>query len=189
MLLEKLMLLGLVCAVISGNTALANDATPPVLNFKMKALDGSEVDLAKYKGKVVLFVNVASRCGKTPQYAPLQKLHEKYAAQGLAIVGVPCNQFGGQEPGSNDQIRDFCTTRYGVEFDMLDKVDVNGDAAAPLYKYLTGSDTNPQFAGPVRWNFEKFLIGRDGRILARFGTAIEPDSTDVMQAIEAALAQ
>ena len=151
---------------------------PPVLNFKMTSLDGKEVDLSKYQGKVVLFVNVASECGYTPQYKTLQALHEKYAKEGLAIVGVPSNDFGAQEPGSNKEIADFCKKNYGVTFDMLAKVIVKGKGQAPLYKFLTEKATNPQFAGPVRWNFEKFLIGRDGTVSNRFASDVDPASAE-----------
>jgi glutathione peroxidase len=160
----------------------------PVLNHKMKTLDGKEVDLSKYKGKVVLFVNVASQCGATPQYEPLQALHAKYAKDGLAIVGVPCNQFGKQEPGTEKEIADFCEKNYKVTFDMLAKVDVNGENATPLYKYLTSKDAYPKDAGNVKWNFEKFLISRDGKVVNRFRTPVDPGSDEVVKAIEAELA-
>jgi glutathione peroxidase len=159
-----------------------------VLNFKMKSLEGKEVDLRQYKGKVVLIVNVASQCGLTPQYEGLQALHDKYASQGLAILGFPCNQFGAQEPGTAQEIRQFCTQNYGVKFDMFDKIEVNGPNAAPLYKLLTSLETKPKGAGPVSWNFEKFLIGRDGRVIARFAPRVAPDAPELIQAIESALA-
>jgi glutathione peroxidase len=160
------------------------------LNVKMKTLDGKEVNLAKkYKGKVVLLVNVASECGLTPQYEQLQELHGKYGDEGLAIVGVPCNQFGEQEPGSAKEIAEFCTANYGVEFDMLAKVDVNGEKAVPLYKYLTSKDKNPKMAGPIKWNFEKFLFNRDGQVVARFEPKVKPDAPEVLKAIEAELAK
>jgi glutathione peroxidase len=167
----------------------AKEAKAP-LEVEMETLDGKKVNLAKkYKGKVVLLVNVASKCGKTPQYEPLQAMHEKYKKKGLAIVGVPCNQFGKQEPGSAEEIAEFCTTKYGVKFDMLAKVDVNGDEAAPLYKFLTSEKTNPRYAGKITWNFEKFLIGRDGKVVARYSPRVEPDSEEVVKAIEKELAK
>jgi glutathione peroxidase len=159
------------------------------LVYKMKKLDGKEVDLASYKGKVVLFVNVASQCGLTGQYEELQDLHEKYSKQGLAIIGVPANEFGRQEPGTNDEIATFCKKNYGVEFDMLSKVVVKGDGMCDLYKHLTSSDSNPKFAGPISWNFEKFLVGRDGQVSARFAPRTSPDDADVVKAIEAELAK
>ena len=162
-------------------------STPPVLNFKMQSLAGQEVELSRYAGKVVLMVNTASKCGYTKQYKGLQELHEKYAAQGLAVLGFPSNDFGKQEPGTNEEIGEFCRKNYGVGFDMFAKIAVTGQNAAPLYQYLTGQETDPQFAGPVKWNFEKFLIGRDGRILARFRSKVEPTSATMIESIEAAL--
>jgi glutathione peroxidase len=160
-----------------------------VLQFKMKSLDGKEADLSKYKGKVVLIVNVASECGYTPQYKGLQALHAKYAAKGLAVLGFPCNDFGAQEPGNERQISDFCRKNYGVTFDMFAKVAIKGGSPSPLYKYLTSKETNPRFGGQVRWNFTKFLIGRDGTIVARFEPAVDPESRDFQQAVETELAK
>jgi len=166
----------------------ANPASP--LNQSMKTLDGKTVNPAeKYAGKVVLLVNVASFCGNTPQYKPLEALHEKYADQGLAIVGVPCNQFGHQEPGSAEEISEFCKSKYGVEFDLMEKVDVNGENACPLYKWLTSAETNPKSPGPIHWNFEKFLFNRQGELVARFSPKTQPDSPEVVAAIEAELAK
>lgn len=160
------------------------------LDQTMKTLDGKEVNLAeKYNGKVVLLVNVASKCGLTPQYETLQALHKKYADQGLAIVGVPCNQFGGQEPGTAKEIEEFCQKNYGVEFDMLAKVDVNGDSAAPLYKHLTSEEENGELGGKITWNFEKFLFNRDGRLVARFTPRMKPNDPEVVTLIEAELAK
>jgi glutathione peroxidase len=161
----------------------------PVLNFKMKSLMGKEVNLADYQGKPVLIVNVASRCGYTPQYKGLQALHEKYAKDGLVIVGVPCNDFGRQEPGTSEQIAEFCSKNYGVKFEMLGKVTVKGKDQAPLYKYLTSKETNPNFSGPIKWNFTKFLIGRDGSIVHRYEPNVAPESEDVVKAIEEELAK
>ena len=159
------------------------------LQFKMESLDGKEVDLSKYKGKVTLIVNTASRCGNTPQYAGLEKLNEKYAEQGLAVLGFPANEFGKQEPGSNEDIGEFCQKNYGVKFDMFSKVVVKGEGITPLYEYLTSAKTNPEFPGEITWNFEKFLIGRDGKIAARFKPATKPESPEVVAAIEAELAK
>lgn len=160
------------------------------LDVEMKNLQGKKVNLAdQYDGKVVLLVNVASKCGYTPQYEQLQALHEKYAEKGLAVVGVPCNQFGGQEPGTAKEIAQFCQDRFGVEFDMLAKVDVNGPDAAPLYKYLTSKETDPKFAGEIKWNFEKFVFDRDGNVVARFNSKAKPDSKEVVEVIEAELAR
>lgn len=160
------------------------------LDVEMNTLDGEKVNLAqRYKGKVVLLVNVASKCGNTPQYKPLEALHEKYAKQGLAIVGVPCNQFGKQEPGTAKEIAEFCEQNYGVKFDMMAKVDVNGENAVPLYKYLTSEKADPKFAGKIPWNFEKFLFNRDGKVVARFNHKTKPDSPEVVAAIEKELAK
>ncbi|HVF11221.1 MAG TPA: glutathione peroxidase [Abditibacteriaceae bacterium] len=155
----------------------------------MKNLAGKEVDLTKYKGQVVLMVNTASRCGLTPQYKGLQELHKKYAEQGLSILGFPANDFGQQEPGSNEEIGEFCRKNYGVEFDMFSKIAVKGPEQHALYKYLTSEETNPNFAGEVAWNFEKFLINRDGQIIARFRSKVAPDSEEMTTAIEAELAK
>ncbi|HEX3599290.1 MAG TPA: glutathione peroxidase [Lacipirellulaceae bacterium] len=154
----------------------------------METLDGKKVNLAeKYKGKVVLLVNVASKCGNTPQYEQLESLYKKYGKDGLAIVGVPSNQFGKQEPGTSAEISEFCTKNYGVTFDMLSKVDVNGDDAAPLYKTLTSKETDPEHAGKITWNFEKFLFNRNGKVVARFAPKTKPDAPEVVKAIEAEL--
>jgi len=128
---------------------------PPVLDFKMKSIDGKEVDLSQYQGKVVLFVNVASQCGYTPQYKALEALHEKYGKDGLVVVGLPANEFGGQEPGSDAEIAKFCSDTYNVTFPMLSKVVVKGDGITPLYKHLTSKDANPKFGGEIQWNFTK----------------------------------
>jgi glutathione peroxidase len=169
-------------------TALAVAAVPaqqggkkvaPALDFRMTGIDGKQVDLSQHQGKVVLLVNVASECGYTPQYGPLQALYKKYAKDGLVIVGVPSNDFGKQEPGTNEEIAKFCKTNYGVEFPMLAKVTVKAGAQqAPLYKFLTAKETNPKFAGPIRWNFEKFLIARDGAVVDRFASAVDPSTPE-----------
>jgi len=162
---------------------------PPVLNFKMKSLDGKDVDLSKYEGNVVLIVNVASQCGYTPQYEALEKLHEKYGSGGLVVLGVPANDFGKQEPGTNEEIAKFCSSKYNVKFDMLAKVPVKGEEKCDLYKYLTSKQTDPKFAGEIKWNFTKFLIGRNGEIVARFESKVKPESAEVTKAIEAELAK
>lgn len=159
------------------------------LTYTMKGLDGKDVKLADYQGKVVLFVNVASRCGLTPQYKQLQGLHEKYADKGLVIIGVPANDFGKQEPGSDEQIAEFCEKNYKVKFPMLSKVVVKGPGQCELYKFLTSKETNPKFAGDIAWNFEKFLVGKNGQVVARFNPRIKPDAVEVTKAIEAELAK
>jgi glutathione peroxidase len=160
---------------------------PPVLSFTMDSLAGKPVELARYQGKVVLIVNVASECGYTPQYKGLQALHQKYAKEGLAVLGFPCNDFGGQEPGTSADIARFCQKNYGVEFDLFAKITVQGKDAAPLYRHLTSKDANPKFAGPISWNFEKFLINRRGEVVARFKPETEPDAKEVIEAIETEL--
>lgn len=164
-------------------------AAPAVLDFTMTSLTGQEVDLSQYLGRVVLIVNTASKCGHTPQYADLQALHEQYAEQGLAVLGFPCNQFGNQEPGSDEEILQFCQQNYGVTFDMFSKIDVNDDDAAPLYAYLTSEDAPIEDQGPIQWNFEKFLVDREGNVIARFRSGVNPQSDEMIDAIEAALAQ
>jgi glutathione peroxidase len=178
-----------VLVVLSGLASVNGEEkkVAPVLNFKMKGLDGKEVDLSQFQGKVVMFVNVASRCGNTPQYKGLQSLYEKYGKDGLVIVGVPANEFGAQEPGTDAEISTFCSTKYNVTFPMLSKVVVKGKGICPLYEHLTSKTTDPKFAGPISWNFAKFLIGRDGEIVARFDPKVKPESKEVVSAIETAL--
>lgn len=180
------LLLGAIAMASTPGTA-GSAEVPPALDFKMKSLDGKEVELSDYKGKVLMVVNVASQCGLTPQYEQLQALHEKYKDKGLAVLGFPCNQFGKQEPGSSDEIRDFCTKNYGVTFDLFSKIDVNGDDASPLYKHLKSLDTKPKGEGDITWNFEKFLIDREGNVVARFAPRTKPDDAEVVKAIESAL--
>ncbi len=158
-----------------------------VLNYTVKNLAGEDVDLSKYKGKVVLFVNVASRCGNTPQYEGLQKLHEKYKEQGLAILGFPANNFAGQEPGSDGEIATFCKKNYGVTFDMFSKISVKGDDIAPLYKQLTSGAGDEKLAGDVDWNFAKFLVGKDGKLVTRFKASVKPDAPALVSALESEL--
>ncbi len=165
------------------------EKTPPLLKHEMKSLTGKKVDLAKYNGKVLLIVNVASQCGATKQYKPLEALHETYHKKGLAVLGFPCNQFGEQEPGSDDDVAAFCQKNYGVKFDMFSKIDVNGDKAADLYKQLTSKEVFPNDSGKVNWNFEKFLVSKEGKVVARFRTDVEPDDSEVVKAIEAELAK
>ena len=164
-------------------------AVPAALNFTMETLAGEEVELSQYEGKVVLFVNVASKCGLTPQYEALQSLHEQYAEQGLAIVGVPCRQFRGQEFEENEAIAKFCEENYGASFDMLARVDVNGESQCELYRHLTSLELEPVGAGKISWNFEKFLLNRSGAPIARFSPRTKPNSEQVVAAIEAALAE
>jgi glutathione peroxidase len=160
---------------------------PAALSFEVQSLEGQPVKLSDYSGKVLLVVNVASACGATPQYADLQALYEQHKDQGLIVLGFPCNQFGAQEPGSAVQIREFCSREYQVTFPMFAKIDVNGENAAPFYKYLTSQQTKPKGQGKVGWNFEKFVIGRNGDVVGRFGTGVEPTAPELVSVLEAEL--
>ena len=151
----------------------------------LKNIDGKETSLKEFKGKVLLVVNVASKCGLTPQYAALEQIQNKYQDQGFSVLGFPCNQFNAQEPGSNQEIKEFCSLKYKVTFPMFDKLEVNGKNRHPLYQQLAG-DSSP-FPGDIKWNFAKFLIGRDGKILKRFDPKVEPDAPEVTKAIKEAL--
>ncbi len=157
-----------------------------IYDLKLKDIDGKDASLGAYKGKVLLIVNVASKCGFTKQYTALEAIHQKFQKQGFTVLGFPCNQFGGQEPGSNDEIKQFCSSKFNVTFPLFDKIDVNGGKRSPLYTTLAGKDS--PFPGDIKWNFSKFLIGKDGKILKRFGSSATPDSLEVIAAIEAALA-
>ena len=156
-------------------------------DFTLKNSKGQDVKLEEFRGQVVMLVNVASKCGYTPQYEGLQKIYERYRAQGFTILAFPANNFGAQEPGTNEEIQEFCRINYGVTFPVFSKISVKGEDQHPLYKYLTGRDTNPEFAGDIKWNFGKFLVGRDGRVVARFDSADKPEDAKVTQAIEHAL--
>jgi glutathione peroxidase len=158
-----------------------------IYDFTMKSIDGQQVSLGSYSGKVVLVVNVASKCGFTPQYAGLEALYEKYKDRGLVIVGIPANNFMQQEPGTDDEIKKFCSSKYNVTFPMMSKVSVKGDDKAPLYAFLTDTSADPQFGGDIKWNFTKFLFDRSGKPVARFEPKVTPDSPEVAAAIESAL--
>lgn len=158
-----------------------------VHEFTMKTLDGKQVPLASFKGKVMLVVNVASQCGYTYQYEGLQALYVKYKDQGLVVVGFPANNFGAQEPGSNAEIGAFCKSKFGVTFPMFSKISVKGSDKAPLYQFLTDKNANPKTGGEIPWNFTKYLVDRDGKVLARFDAPVEPESKELTSAIEAAL--
>ncbi|MGB6194704.1 MAG: glutathione peroxidase [Terracidiphilus sp.] len=158
-----------------------------IYDFTMKSIDGQPVKLKSYKGRVVMVVNVASKCGFTPQYAGLEALYKKYKDRGFVIVGVPANNFASQEPGTNEEIKKFCSTKYNVSFPMMAKVSVLGDDKTPLYQFLTDKSENPQVGGEIKWNFTKILFGRDGKPVARFEPAVTPESPQVQAAIESAL--
>ena len=160
---------------------------PDAYGFDMKGIDGTDQRLADYKGKVLLIVNVASQCGLTPQYAGLEELYRAMKDRGLVVLGFPCNQFGGQEPGSETEIKAFCSTRYDVSFPMFSKLDVNGKQRHPLYAWLTAQDTRPDGAGDIKWNFAKFVVDGKGDVVARFGPTTAPTAEPVVQAVERAL--
>ncbi|HXR47311.1 MAG TPA: glutathione peroxidase [Candidatus Limnocylindrales bacterium] len=165
---------------------LAASAAGSIYDIPLKDIDGHSTSLKPYQGKVLLIVNVASKCGFTPQYTALEATYQKYKDQGLVVLGFPCNQFGQQEPGTDAEIKQFCTSKFDVTFPMFDKLEVNGPNRHPLYVLLAGQDS--PFRGNIGWNFTKFVIGRDGKILNRFPSPVKPDSAEVTQAIEAALA-
>jgi glutathione peroxidase len=179
----KTTMLAASAALILAGAAIAGS----LYDYTLNSIDGKPTPLGSFKGQVVLLVNVASRCGYTPQYTGLESLYEKYKDQGLVIVGVPANNFMGQEPGTNEEIKTFCHSKYNVTFPMMAKVSVKGDDTTPLYKFLTEKSTNPEFAGDIKWNFTKFLVGRDGTVIARFEPAVKPDDPAVVAAIEKAL--
>ena len=162
-------------------------AASNIYDFTLPALNGTPTPLANFKGKVVLVVNVASQCGYTPQYEGLQALYAKYKEQGLVIAGFPANNFGEQEPGTNEEIGAFCKSKYGVTFPMFAKISVQGSDKAPLYQFLTDKSANPKTGGEIQWNFTKFLVDRNGRVIQRFEPAIEPLSGELVAAVEAAL--
>ncbi|MEP6849821.1 MAG: glutathione peroxidase [Acidobacteriota bacterium] len=157
-------------------------------DFTMKNIDGADVNLGKYKKNVVMIVNTASKCGYTPQYEGLEKIYEKYKDKGFVILGFPANNFGAQEPGTETEIKEFCTLKYHVSFPMFSKISVKGEDQHPLYAYLTGKETDPQFAGDITWNFNKFLVDRNGNVVARFSSKDTPEGDTVTAAIEKYLA-
>jgi len=162
-------------------------AASNVYDFTMPALNGAPTPLAGFKGKVVLVVNVASQCGYTPQYEGLQALYAKYKDQGFVIAGFPANNFGGQEPGTNEEIGAFCRSKYGVTFPMFSKISVKGGDQAPLYQFLTDKSANPKTGGEIQWNFTKFLVDRTGKVTQRFEPAVEPQSKELVSAVESTL--
>jgi glutathione peroxidase len=158
-----------------------------VYEFTMNSIEGQPMPLAKFEGKVMLIVNVASKCGFTPQYEGLEAVYEKYKSQGFVIVGVPANNFMAQEPGTNEEIKTFCSTKYKVTFPLYSKVSVKGEDKAPLYQFLTDTGANPKTGGEIKWNFTKFLVDRNGKVIARFESPVKPESPEVTSAIEKAL--
>lgn len=181
------------------STALVFTVEPPLicqslkekspLDFKVLDIKGKPVNLSDFKGKVVLIVNVASKCGYTPQYEQLEQIYEKYKSRRFVVLGFPANEFKQQEPGTNEEILNFCTSKYNVSFPMFSKIVVKGEGQAELYKFLTDSETDPDFSGEITWNFEKFLLDRDGAIIARYKPKIRPDDPEVISTIEKALSK
>lgn len=191
--LMTMMLVGLLGLSFANRAVRSDEPTgdekmKSIYDFTVKDIDGKDQKLEQYKGKAIMIVNVASRCGFTPQYSGLQKIYQQYRDKGLVILGFPANNFLGQEPGSNEEIKQFCSVNYQVTFPMFSKISVKGKDIAPLYKYLTEKETNPDFAGDISWNFNKFLIDRQGKIAARFGSRTTPEDEEVIRAIEQALA-
>jgi len=158
-----------------------------IYDIEMNDIDGEPVKLKKYEDRVLLLVNVASKCGYTPQYKGLEALHEKYKNQGFSVLGFPANNFGSQEPGSNEEIKLFCTTTYDISFPMFAKISVKGEDTHPLYHYLISEKTNPEFAGEIKWNFNKFLLDRKGKVIGRYDSAVAPDDDAFVKAIENAI--
>jgi glutathione peroxidase len=184
-------LAALIVVCCSSATVSAQDpAKKPtsVLDFRVKDIDGKDVDLSRYKGKVLLIVNTASQCGFTPQYKDLQAIYEKYKDQGFEVLAFPANEFGAQEPGDNPQIKEFCSTHYNVGFPLFSKIVVDGSGIHPLFAFLTSEETNPKFAGKIPWNFTKFLVDRKGEVIARFQPADKPTSEKVAGEIEKVVA-
>ncbi len=189
----SLLLVGLFWLVLAArdgserSPAQSDSQTPGLYDFTVKDIDGNPAKLEQYRGKVLLIVNVASKCGFTPQYEGLERLYRRYKEQGLVVLGFPANNFRNQEPGTNQEIKRFCASTYGVTFPLFAKISVKGPDMHPLYRFLTDPKTNPQFAGEITWNFNKFLVDRQGKVVARFDSRDEPESPKVVQAIEKAL--
>ena len=167
-------------------TATAMSAANSLFDITVKDIKGQDVSLDAYRGKVLLIVNVASKCGYTKQYTGLEALSAKCKDQGLVVLGFPCNQFGGQEPGTEAEIAEFCSTKFNVKFPLFAKIEVNGPGRAPLYTFLSGEGA--KFPGKIGWNFNKFLVGRDGQVIARYESRVDPESSELVAAVEAALA-
>jgi glutathione peroxidase len=180
---RRYLLLGMVILMASSSFAASS-----LYNFTLNNIDGKPMPLADFKGKVILMVNVASQCGFTPQYSALEAIYEKYKGQGFVILGFPANNFGQQEPGTNEEIKTFCSRKYSVTFPMYSKISVKGDDQAPLYQYLTQT-ADPSHSGDIKWNFTKFLVDRQGNVVARFESKVTPDSPEVTSAIEKLLKQ
>jgi glutathione peroxidase len=189
---RSLLLPGFAALVVAVSAAIVSAQDSPkkpssVLDFRVKDIDGKDIDLAKYKGKVLLIVNTASQCGNTPQYKDLQAIYEKYKDQGFEVLAFPANEFGSQEPGDNQQIKEFCATNYKVSFPLFSKIVVKGEGIHPLYAFLTSEETNPKFGGTIGWNFAKFLVNRKGEVIGRFEPKESPSSEKITGQVEQAL--
>ena len=186
--MRRLLAIGIAVGWMVAGVCMHGEATMTnIYDFTMRDIDGKEVSLSAFQGKVLLIVNVASKCGFTGQYAGLEKLYTTYTNRGFVVLGFPANDFLGQEPGTEAEIKSFCTLTYGVTFPMFAKISVKGKGMHPLYEYLTAKETNPKFGGAISWNFNKFLIGRDGMIVGRFGSRTKPDDNELVAAVEQAL--
>src|SRR3981081_3063410 len=185
--MSKALILAMMCMFFVAAALMG--AGKNVFDYTLNTIDGHASPLSAYKGKVLMLVNVASRCGYTPQYTALESIYEKYKDRGFVIVGIPANNFGSQEPGTNQEIKTFCSSKYNVTFPMMAKVSVKGDDKTPLYQYLTDKASSPKTGGEIQWNFTKFLVAADGQMLARFEPKVTPDSPEVTAAIEKALAE
>jgi glutathione peroxidase len=180
---------GLLLAFLPAALAAGDTPAPTGIHgFTMKDIEGRDVPLSAYTGKVLLIVNVASRCGYTPQYKELEALYQRYREQGFVILGFPANDFGAQEPGTNEEIREFCSSTYGVTFDMFSKISVTGKDQHPLYRFITTASGDSAVTGEVKWNFQKYLVGRDGRVLGKYLSRVKPLSEELTGAVEQALA-
>lgn len=175
-----------IVVMVSFMVAMVNEEADSVYQFELKDINGQEVSLSNYEGKVLLIVNTASECGYTPQYEGLQAIYQKYKDEGFAVLGFPANNFGGQEPGTNEEIKQFCKVNYQVTFPMFSKISVLGEDIHPLFDFLTSHD-NPDFTGDIKWNFEKFLIDKNGNLIRRFRSPVKPESEEITGAIESAL--
>jgi glutathione peroxidase len=178
-------------SILPAITTASDSAKKPasVLDFHVKDIDGKEIDLARYHGKVLLVVNTASQCGYTPQYKDLEAVYEKFKEQGFDVLAFPANEFGAQEPGSDEQIKEFCSAKYHVSFPLFSKIVVKGKEIHPLYEFLTSESTNPKFAGQISWNFTKFLVNRKGEVIGRFQPGDNPSSQKVVELVEKSLAE
>jgi glutathione peroxidase len=185
--LVSILRISLAVLLIGGLAVPAFSEGAKITDHTVKSIDGEDVDLKDYEGKVLLVVNVASKCGLTPQYNDLVELHEKYKDQGFEVLGFPANNFMGQEPGTNEEIKTFCSSKYGVEFPMFSKVSVKDEDVSPLYQELTSEEENGEFGGPIQWNFTKFLVNKEGKVVNRFEPKTKPSDEEVVAAIEAEL--